>query len=45
MKEVDITEVQGYAGQASRFTWPGEGEGDVRAIVKDLLDSGYDGGF
>jgi len=27
------------------FTYPGEGEGDVRAIVKDLLDSGYDGGF
>ena len=27
------------------FTFPGEGEGDVRAIVKDLLDSGYDGGL
>jgi sugar phosphate isomerase/epimerase len=26
-------------------TWPGEGEGDVRRIVKDLLGSGYDGGF
>jgi len=28
-----------------RYTWPGEGEGDVRRIVKDLLDGGYDGGF
>ena len=27
------------------FTWPGEGTGDVRAIVKDLLSNGYDGGF
>jgi sugar phosphate isomerase/epimerase len=28
-----------------RYTWPGEGQGDVRRIVKDLLDSGYQGGF
>ena len=28
-----------------RFTWAGDGTGDVRAIVKDLLASGYDGGF
>lgn len=27
------------------FTFPGEGDGDVIKIVKDLLDSGYDGGF
>jgi len=27
------------------FTFAGDGEGDVRAIVKDLLDSGYDGGI
>lgn len=26
-------------------TFPGEGEGDVRRIVKDLLQDGYDGGF
>lgn len=26
-------------------TFPGEGHGDVRQIVKDLLSSGYDGGF
>ena len=26
-------------------TYPGEGEGDVRRIVKDLLANGYDGGF
>ncbi|OPZ17201.1 MAG: Xylose isomerase-like TIM barrel [candidate division BRC1 bacterium ADurb.BinA364] len=29
----------------SDWTWPGEGEGDVRRILKDLLDSGYDGGI
>jgi sugar phosphate isomerase/epimerase len=29
----------------STFTFPGEGEGDVRRIVKDLLSRGYDGGF
>jgi len=27
------------------FTFPGEGLGHVTAIVKDLLDSGYDGGL
>ena len=27
------------------WTFPGEGSGDVKRIVKDLLDSGYDGGF
>lgn len=27
------------------YTYPGEGCGDVRRIVKDLLDRGYDGGI
>jgi sugar phosphate isomerase/epimerase len=27
------------------YTYPGEGDGDVRRIVKDLLANGYDGGF
>ncbi len=27
------------------FTWPGEGHGDVKKIVADLLRRGYDGGF
>ena len=31
--------------QKARFTFPGEGDGEVRRIVKDLLGSGYDGGF
>ncbi len=31
--------------QTMRYTFPGEGEGDVRRIVQDLLASGYDGGF
>lgn len=28
-----------------RHTFPGEGQGDVKRIVKDLLKSGYDGAF
>jgi sugar phosphate isomerase/epimerase len=31
--------------QKPRYTFPGEGHGDVRRIVSDLLASGYDGGF
>ncbi|MDD3663541.1 MAG: sugar phosphate isomerase/epimerase, partial [Candidatus Pacebacteria bacterium] len=27
------------------FTFAGEGNGDVKRIVKDLLDNGYDGGI
>jgi sugar phosphate isomerase/epimerase len=27
------------------FTFGGDGKGDVKRIVKDLLDNGYDGGF
>ncbi len=33
------------AGQNVTWTFPGEGQGDVLKIVKDLLDRGYDGGF
>jgi len=29
----------------NKYQWPGEGNGDIRAIVKDLLARGYDGGF
>lgn len=29
----------------SVFTFPGEGDGDVRQIVSDLVERGYDGGF
>jgi sugar phosphate isomerase/epimerase len=28
-----------------KYVWPGEGDGDVRRIVADLLSGGYDGGF
>jgi sugar phosphate isomerase/epimerase len=31
--------------QTCAYTFPGEGQGDVRRIVEDLLLSGYDGGF
>jgi sugar phosphate isomerase/epimerase len=33
------------ARQSCDYTFPGEGRGDVERIVKDLLASGYDGGF
>ena len=29
----------------AEFTWPGEGDGDVVRIVRDLVEGGYDGGF
>jgi sugar phosphate isomerase/epimerase len=29
----------------SNFTFAGEGDGDVKRIVKDLMESGYDGGI
>lgn len=33
------------AAQTCTYTFPGEGHGDVRRIVEDLLRGGYDGGF
>jgi sugar phosphate isomerase/epimerase len=33
------------AAKKGVFTYPGEGHGDVRRIVTDLLKRGYDGGF
>jgi len=33
------------AAKKSVFTYPGEGDGDVRRIVTDLLKRGYDGGI
>lgn len=37
----------GIYDEDKKITWtfPGEGNGDVRRIVKDLLEGGYDGGF
>ena len=32
-------------GDKEVYTFPGEGDGDVKRIIKDLLDNGYDGGF
>jgi sugar phosphate isomerase/epimerase len=34
-----------YVNSKHAFTHAGDGQGDVRAIVKDLLDSGFDGGI
>lgn len=34
-----------FEGEKTNYTFPGEGDGDVQRIVKDLLDNGYDGGF
>lgn len=33
------------SGAGTRFTYPGEGDGDVRRIVADLIANGYDGGI
>lgn len=32
-------------GEKVIFTYPGEGDGNVKKIISDLLASGYDGGF
>ncbi len=32
-------------GNNTKFTYPGEGDGDVKKVVGDLLASGYDGGI
>ena len=55
MKYIDMhTHVfpAGIAAKAVHFleeyyhrSWAGDGSGDVRAIVKDLREYGYDGGF
>ena len=29
----------------AEFTWPGEGDGDVVKVVRDLVEAGYDGGI
>ncbi len=33
------------ATKKTNFTFAGDGDGDVKRIVKDLLDNGYDGGI
>jgi sugar phosphate isomerase/epimerase len=33
------------ADNPTTFTWAGDGDGDVKRIVADLLANGYDGGF
>ncbi|MCI5778235.1 MAG: sugar phosphate isomerase/epimerase [Lentisphaeria bacterium] len=36
---------EGETHAVAEYTYAGDGAGDVRAIVKDLLRTGYDGGF
>lgn len=38
-------EVDGAVFPKARFTFPGEGDGDVRKILSDLVARGYDGGI
>lgn len=45
IKDAVFKKETGGAFPEAEFTYPGEGDGDVRRIVKDLLDTGYDGGF
>ena len=40
-----VPEADGKTRPACKFCWAGDGNGDVRAILIDLLKNGYDGGF
>jgi sugar phosphate isomerase/epimerase len=40
-----VRDIPGATFPEAEYVWPGEGDGDVKRVVKDLLDSGYDGGF
>jgi len=40
---VHIKDYKGEKGE--QFVFPGEGEGEVKKILKELIDSGYEGGF
>ena len=40
-----IADNPGSVFEDAEYFWPGEGGGDVKRIVKDLLESGYDGGL
>ena len=43
VKDCSIGKVTGTEGK--HHHWAGEGDGDVRKIISDLISSGYDGGF
>ena len=46
IKDCRFLEAQpGETFNKCEYTWPGEGDGDVRKVVGDLVDRGYDGGF
>ena len=45
IKDSRFIEETGGIFPKSTFTYPGEGDGDVEAVVRDLLANGYDGGF
>ncbi len=40
-----IRDIPGEIFPEAEYVWPGDGDGDVKRVVKDLLDNGYDGGF
>ncbi len=45
IKDGRFVEESGGLFPKVEYTFPGEGDGDVVRIVRDLLESGYDGGF
>ncbi len=45
IKDARFQELTGETFSKCEYTWPGEGDGDVRRVVQDLVDRGYDGGF
>jgi sugar phosphate isomerase/epimerase len=45
IKDARFRKLTGETFNDCEYTWPGEGDGDVRRVVQDLVDRGYDGGF
>lgn len=45
IKDCVVTEDKGESRPPVRFTFAGEGAGDIKRIIGDLLKRGYDGGF
>jgi len=44
IKDAEFIAETGETFPKARFTWPGDGDGDVRRVLKDLFSRGYDGG-
>jgi sugar phosphate isomerase/epimerase len=45
IKDATFVEESGGVFPKATFTWPGDGDGDVKRVVADLVANGYDGGI